>query len=65
MSGFNAKTLSETFVSLDKGLIYTLATIIITALLTMGSVMITNKVINTNNSSNITNSTNENVPTQN
>jgi hypothetical protein len=43
MSGFNKKTLKETFVNADKVLIYVLALIILTEAITAGDVFVTRR----------------------
>lgn len=52
MSGFNKKTFKETFSNKDKIIIDILVVIIVTEVLSFGSLVLINKVINSNNDSN-------------
>ena len=52
MSGFNKKTFKETFCSKDKVIINILGIIVVTEVLSVGSLVLINKVINSNSGSN-------------
>ena len=52
MSGFNKKNFKETFCSKDKVIINILGIIVVTEVLSVGSLVLINKVINSNSGSN-------------